>query len=144
MARLNQAIRTLEIAEDTFSDMQPRRLSILTDRLLESIDYEACKKQRNNNFHFLHDQLKHLNNLDLHMLHIAGPMCYPLLIDDAAVREILLANRIYVPTYWPEVSGRAKRGSFDRNLLEKCLPLPCDQRYQKKDMAHIVELVKGI
>jgi hypothetical protein len=133
-----------KIAEQSLCDMQPRRLSLLTDRLLESIDYEACKKQRNNNFNFLHDQLKHLNNLDLHMLHIAGPMCYPLLVDDAAVREILLANRIYIPTYWPEVSGRVKPGSFDRNLLEKCLPLPCDQRYQQEDMARIVELVKGI
>ena len=69
-------------AEETFCDMQPRRLSLLSDHLLSSIDYEACKKQRNANFHFLHDQLSHLNNLNLHMPHIDGPMCYPLLIDE--------------------------------------------------------------
>lgn len=148
LLRLNGAPETgyhdFKIAEQSLCDMQPRGLSLLTDRLLNSIDYEACKNQRNDNFHFLHEQLKNLNNLDLHMLHIAGPMCYPLLVDDAVVREILLANRIYVPTYWPEVSGRVNPGSFDRNLLERCLPLPCDQRYQQEDMARIVELVKGI
>lgn len=131
-------------AEETFCDMPSRRLSILTDRLLTSIDYDACKKQRNTNFHLLHDQLKHLNDLNLDMSRIDGPMCYPLLIDDAIIRERLQANRVFVPTYWPEVGSRVKPGAFDRSLLDKCLPLPCDQRYRQEDMTRIIELVKGI
>ena len=130
-------------AEETFCDMQPRRLSLLTDRLLTSIDYEACKKQRNVNFNFLHDQLNHLNDSNFDMSRIDGPMSYPLLIDDATIREYLLANRVFVPTYWPEVSGRVKSGSFERYLLDKCLPLPCDQRYRQEDMMRIVELVNN-
>lgn len=130
-------------AEETFCDMQPRRLSLLTDRLLTSIDYDACKKQRNANFHFLHDQLNRLNDSNFDMSRIDGPMYYPLLIDDATIRECLLANRVFVPTYWPEVAGRVKSGSFERYLLDKCLPLPCDQRYRQEDMARIIELVKG-
>lgn len=131
-------------AEETFCDLEPRRLSLLTDRLLTSIDYGACKRQRNSNFHVLHDKLKHLNDLNLDVSRIDGPMCYPLLIDDATIRERLLINRVFVPTYWPEVGSRVMPESFDRSLLDKCLPLPCDQRYRQEDMIRIIELVKEI
>jgi len=130
--------------EETFSDMQSRRMSLLTYSLLRSIDYDACKKQRNTNFHFLHDQLKHLNDLNFDLSRIDGPMCYPLLVDDVTIRVRLQDNRVFVPTYWPEVGSRAKPGSFDRRLLDKCLHLPCDQRYRQDDMMRIIELVIGI
>jgi hypothetical protein len=130
--------------EETFSNMQPRRLSLLTERLLRSVDYDACKKQRSTNFQFLNEKLKHLNNLNIDTAHIDGPMCYPLMISDTTVRGRLLTNRVFAPTYWPEVANRAKPDSFEQSLLEKCLPLPCDQRYTQDDMARIVELVKGI
>jgi hypothetical protein len=131
-------------SEETFSDMQSRRLSLLTDRLLGSIDYDACKKQRNTNFHFLHEQLKHLNDFNLDLSRIDGPMCYPLMVDDATIQLRLQDNRVFVPTYWPEVGSRAKLGSFERRLLDKSLPLPCDQRYRQDDMMRIIELVIGI
>lgn len=131
-------------AEETFCDMQPRRMSLLTDRLLMSIDYDACKMQRNTNFHFLHERLSHRNNLNVGISRIDGPMCYPLLVDDVAIRQRLLANRIFVPTYWPEVDSRVQAESFERHLLDKCFPLPCDQRYSQEDMMRITEFLKDI
>lgn len=126
-------------SEETFCDLQPRRLSLLTDRLLKSIDYDACKKQRNANFHFLHYKLKHINNLNFDITSIDGPMSYPLLIDDHTVRDRLLANRIFVPKYWPEAGNRVNYGSAEGELLNKLLPLPCDQRYGQEDMMRIIE-----
>lgn len=130
-------------AEETFCDIQPRRQSLLTDRLLISIDYDACKQQRNANFNYIHDQFNHLNELCFDTSRIDGPMCYPLLIDDATIRERLLANRIFVPIYWTEVGRRVNPSSFERYLLDKCLPIPCDQRYMQEDMMHIIELVNN-
>jgi hypothetical protein len=130
-------------AEESFRAMQPRSLSLLTDRLLSSIDYDACKKQRSINFHFLHEELKHQNKLNLDMSRIDGPMCYPFLIDDATIRPRLQANRVFVSKYWPEVEGRVKLGSVEKKLLDRCLPLPCDQRYRQQDMERIIKLVKG-
>jgi len=130
-------------AEETLCDIKPRRMSLLTDRLLMSIDYNACKMQRSYNFHFLHDQLKYLNGLNLDVSSLDSPMCYPLLIEDTAIRERLLKNRVFVPTYWLEGLGRLKSGAFGRTLLDRCLPLPCDHRYRQEDMTHIIKLVKG-
>lgn len=126
-------------SEETFCDLQPRKLSLLTDQLLKSIDYGACKKQRNANFHFLHNKLKHINDLNFDISSIDGPMSYPLLIDDPTVRDRLLANRIFVPKYWAEVGSRVNYGSAEGKLLNKLLPLPCDQRYGQEDMMRIIE-----
>ena len=131
-------------AEETFYDMQPRRLSLLTNRLLASIDYEACRNQRNINFNILHDQLKFLNDLNLDTSSRDGPLCYPLLIDDSTTRERLRVNRIFVPTYWPEVDERVKLGSLENKLLNCCLALPCDHHYSQEDMMRIVDLVMEV
>jgi len=131
-------------SEETFCDIEPRKMSLLTDRLLTSIDYDSCKMQRNTNFHFLHGQLKYLNNMNFDVSSIDGPMCYPLLLDDVITRERLRVNSVFVPTYWREAYSRMKFGSFGRSLLDKCLPLPCDHRYRQEDMMYIIELVKGM
>lgn len=131
-------------AEETLYDIKPRKMSLLTDRLLTAIDYDACKNKRNTNFLFLHNKLKQLNDLNLVVSHIDGPMCYPMLVDDDTIRDRLLAKSIFVPTYWPEAFGRVELGSFDRRLLEKCLALPCDQRYDQEDMVRIIESLQDI
>ncbi len=141
---LEEGFQDFKDAEETFSDMRPQRLSTLTDRLMLSIDYEACKKQRNINFYFLHDHLKHLNELNLDKSLVDGPMCYPFMINDSTIREHLLSNHIFIPTYWPEVFSRTEPGSYDRQLLDKCLALPCDQRYRQEDMFRIIECIQGI
>jgi hypothetical protein len=129
-------------AEESFNNIKPQRLSLLTDNLLMHVDYETCKKQRNINFHFLHEHLKHLNDLNFDISKVDGPMCYPMLTEDMSVRDRLLSNRIFVPTYWPEVISRAKLGSFNHRLLKKLLPLPCDQRYGHEDMIRIIECLQ--
>ncbi len=128
-------------AEEALSDFHPKRMSQLTTQLLSHIDYDTCKERRNANFLFLHEHLQHLNRLAFS--HIDGPMCYPLVIVDPTARERLLANYIFVPKYWKEVESRVASESFERTLLDNCLPIPCDQRYQPEDMLRIVDIVKG-
>lgn len=131
-------------AEENLCDMQSRRMSSLTDRLLASIDYDACKKQRNSNFNFLHDQLKHMNDLNLDMSRIDGPMCYPLLNDDATIRERLLAKRVFVPTYWPELRNSSTLNQVEQSLVKNIVCLPIDQRYGKIEMTYITDCLREL
>ncbi|AMP00901.1 hypothetical protein CAter282_3083 [Collimonas arenae] len=126
-------------AERTLSDSRPLGMSPLSRRLLDSIDGETVRHRRNSNFQFLHSRLKHLNRLPIEPKNIDGPLCYPLLCSATGVRETLLAKRIFVPSYWPEVAERTVAGSIEQDLLANCLPLPCDQRYDQTELLRVVD-----
>lgn len=126
-------------AEETLADFRPRKMSLLTSRLLSHIDYDACEAQRSDNFSFLHKQLRHINKLPFSQVN--APLCYPLLLENSTIRERLLRNCIYVPTYWREVGMRVAAGTVERHLVDMCLPLPCDHRYRKEDLLRIIDIV---
>ena len=126
--------------EVSLADMEPRRMSQLTSRILASVDFAAVRERRNRNFRYLHGRLAHLNRLALDPARIDGPMCYPLLVDAEGLRAWLISQRIFVATYWPDVVEHAASGSTEERLVRQLLPLPCDQRYDESEMARIVAL----
>jgi hypothetical protein len=130
-------------ADLSLNDIQPRGMSNLTNRMLTSIDYEVIRNKRNANFHLLHEKFEKINELKINTEFINSPMCYPLLINDATIRQRLLANRIFVATYWPSVLERVSADSIEYLLIEKCLPIPCDQRYYYEDFIRIFEFFES-
>lgn len=66
-------------------------------------------------------------------------MVYPLLPKEITnLRQRLIANCIYVATYWPNV---AKAGSLEDILRKKLLPLPIDQRIYSTTITKIFEVI---
>jgi hypothetical protein len=126
-----------KLADISINDIQPRKMSNLTSRILSSIDYESVRKKRNTNFYLLHEKFEPINELKININSINAPMCYPLLINDTTVKKRLLENRIFVATYWPDVRDRVNINSFEYKLMERCLPIPCDQRYSDTDLKQI-------
>lgn len=130
-----------EIAEDTLNNAEPYRMSHLSELLITSIDHDKVRQLRNTNFQYLHMYLKSINKLDLNLLNADGPLCYPLRIDSPKLRESLISKRVFVATYWPEVLKRASVNSIESQLVEECLPIPCDQRYSALEMEKIIKLI---
>lgn len=126
--------------EASLADLEPRRMSQLTARILASVDFASVRERRNRNFRYLHARLGHLNRLALDPARIDGPMCYPLLLEAEGLRAALISQRIFVATYWPDVVEHAGSASAEGRLVRQLLPLPCDQRYDEADMARIVAL----
>src|SRR5439155_13727702 len=120
-------------AEESLCITDPLKMSRLSERMLSAIDYGAIRRRRSDNFRFLHERLGYLNKLELNYSRIDGPLCYPLLIDNPTLRARLLADRVFVATYWPDVRERVAADSFERRLVDGCLPIPCDQRYDSQD-----------
>jgi hypothetical protein len=116
-------------------------MSRLTERLLRGIDYARVKVLRERNFLFLHQLMGRFNRLKLDFFDISGPLAYPFWSEDGSVREKLSAQRIYVPTYWPEVVALPGCGSVERDLVANLLPLPIDQRYELSDMQRLADQV---
>lgn len=125
-------------------DGQPiLEMSALTARLLDSVAYEDIQAIRNRNFEILHESLGDSNHLRL-TGEVAAPLVYPYLVDGAEkLREKLIAHRVFVATYWPNVLSWCAEGSTEAFLTRNVLALPVDQRYADADMRRILEIING-
>lgn len=127
-------------AEASLSDMEPRRMSVLTERLLLSVDTETAKKTRNINFQYLRNILDSSNGLSFPDF-VDGPLCYLYMKDKNILREIFIKRRIFIATYWPDVLSRVDKNSIEEQFVNQCIAIPCDQRYEKKALDRILKLI---
>jgi hypothetical protein len=120
-----------------FASEPIKRMSKLTDNLLHGIDYGFVKERRTANFRLYHEKLKSTNQLDLR--EVEGAFAYPLLIENGVeIRRALQQKKIYIPTLWPNVLEETSETSVEYKMSQNILPLPCDQRYAKEDIASIL------
>lgn len=126
-----------------FADEQIKAMSKLTKNLLRGIDYEAVAKQRQENFAFLHTELKTKNKLDLTIPY--GAFMYPLMVDNGMeIRKKLQQMKIYIPTLWPNVLEECEADTLEYKLAADILPIPVDQRYGIEDMEYLTEVIKNV
>jgi hypothetical protein len=131
-------------SEASLSGQPPRRMSALTERLLNSLDYPAIGARRRANYHYLARQLDGRNQLALDCAAAAVPLCYPLLLapgQAARLRASLLAQRIYTPVYWPELAAQDGLPAGEMRLVQDCLFLPCDQRLDQAELDRMLMAV---
>ena len=150
--RMSHLLKRLENgAESGFADYQKqeeelceqsiKKMSMLTERILKSIDYEMVKQQRRDNYLLLHNSLRETNGLSLEIDN-AIPMVYPYLTEKGdSLRRLLQRQRIYIATYWPNVLKWSTHDSTDYRLASQILPLPIDQRYGEEDIKKIIDIL---
>ena len=120
-------------------------MSKLSKRILSSINYEKVKILRERNFYYIHSFLKSVNQLKFYDRDVNGPFTYPLLIKNGEkVREFLIRNKVYIPTYWKYILDLKGPSVWERYLVRNLLPLPIDQRYGIQDMKQIVNLLEKV
>lgn len=117
-----------------------REMSAITENILRSLKYEEIIAKRESNYQYLEKVLSPLNLLELKMP--IGPFAYPFLVKNGpAARTLLAAQRIYIPTLWPNVVKDPNVGETAREYARNILPLPVDQRYDVEDMQLIVDMM---
>lgn len=117
-------------------------MSNLTRRMLGSIDFDRVRTKRRRNFKTLHAALAISNRLTLPDTDsFACPMVYPFLTDDADLRQRLIANKVFVATYWPDLLSQCNHDSTEYHLARNLLPLPIDQRYGEDEMKTIIKII---
>lgn len=123
-------------------DNQPiRKMSKLSQRIMQSIDYEAAAKKRRENYQMLHEVLEKDNKLVLSLEDDAVPMVYPFLAPIKGLREILIDNKVFVARYWPNVLDWTNEKDIENHLAYQMQPLPIDQRYGREDMERILKII---
>lgn len=119
-----------------------KSMSILTKKLLYSIDFEFAKSRRLGNYEYIANILNGSNVLDLpDMDSFACPLVYPYFSEDSFLRQRLIDNKIFVATYWPNVLRDCNEDSIDYKLAKNIIPIPIDQRYDKSDMDIILSII---
>lgn len=127
-------------SDEAFENTPVREMSLYSETILGAIDYNRVKDIRKDNFNFLHSKFKKINKLEIYTTII--PYCYPLMIENAIeIRRKLIDEKIYVPILWNDALEFLNESDIEYQLIEKILPLPCDQRYTKKDLQRIIEVI---
>lgn len=121
-----------------------RLISVNTKWILDHIDYDKVIARRRENFQYLHKALAEKNQLQLPAFDtFACPMVYPYMVkSDRNIRKLLIDNKIFVATYWPNVLEWCKPQDWEYALAERTVFVPIDQRYGIEEMQCIVEIIK--
>ena len=140
----NGAYKDYLHSEESIDLSHPYRMSIITRTMLKNIDYDVAYKKRAENFNFLKEQLRDINELDLSNSNCV-PMVYPLYFtswnDD--FRQYMVENKIYIPQWWKWVLNDENANTFEHSLSTSLFPLPIDQRYTINDMDYILQVVRN-
>lgn len=118
-----------------------KRMSNITQRMMQGIDYAFVAKQRRENYNQLNKELGSSNSLDLPLEDDAVPMVYPYLTSSVGIREKLIDNKAFVARYWPNVLEWTKNEELENLLAYQMQPLPIDQRYGEEEMNYITHLI---
>lgn len=130
-------------ADESLTGEDMKWMSHSTRRLLATIDFPAVRATRQRNFACLHGLLGPVNLFPLGTELSSGSMVYPFLTDDARLRARLIAHKVFVATYWPNVLEWCAPDEFEHRLALRLLPLPIDQRYGPVEMDHVAKLILG-
>lgn len=128
-------------ADDSLDNLSIRRMSKLTHRIMQSIDYETVAKKRRENYLAMHKALASQNNLKLRLDEETVPMVYPFFAPIKRLSEKLIENKIFVARYWSNVLKWTTKDDVEYLLAYQMQPLPIDQRYGAKDMNCIIDLI---
>lgn len=127
--------------DDALAEQPIMWMSVLTERLLKSIDYQSITRIRRENFQLLETELGKYNKLELNLSNNAVPLVYPFISEDANLKRKLIENKVFVATYWPNVMEWCRKNDWEYQLTQQTCFLPVDQRYGKEDMERIVDLI---
>lgn len=126
-------------SEDSLDNQPIKRMSKLSEVLLCNIDYKEIAAKRCENFDFIHSHLKDKNEINVDLPDGTVPMCYPYLISHNDIRQILVDNKVFIPTYW---EGVTESQQINISQLQRILPLPIDQRNTLDKLSKILYLLE--
>jgi len=116
-------------------------MSMLTRKILTSVDYISIAEKRKKNYAYLNQSLNNRNYLKIQKPSHQVPMTYPFWSDDKRLKEKLKKNRIFCATYWPNVLDWTTRDQLESRLTKEIIHLPIDQRYGETEMNKILDLI---
>lgn len=118
-------------------------MSVITERILNLVNYEEIKNIREKNFFTLHSFLGELNDFPINT-EIGTQMYYPFKCKDRDLKQKLIKEKVYNPTWWIHVVSELGYDSIEAEYALETTLIPVDQRYSLSDMEILSDLVKNL
>jgi hypothetical protein len=150
--RINHLVKRIDISveegyvdylknEIEIDNLTIGRMSNFTERILQSIQYKNIAVKRIKNFNYLHSVLNVKNDLKISQFEKQVPLSYPFLTTNNNLKMKLIENKVYTPSYWPNVKNWIGLDSVEYNYAQNILHLPIDQRLGEIEMNKILNLI---
>lgn len=128
--------------EDKLDNAPVMRMSKLTEKILQNVDYEITKKMRRANYMYYDRILNLENRLCIAIGKRDVPMVYPFSAKEGGkLKRKLIGDRVFVPTYWPNVIRDTPSGNIEIELSNSVINLPVDQRIGKQEVKKVIDLI---
>jgi dTDP-4-amino-4,6-dideoxygalactose transaminase len=120
------------------------RMSDLTKTVLERADGAAISARRQSNARLLAAALEDLALWPTDPIDYA-PLAFPICVADRdGLAQALAEQRIYCAKHWTDLPNDPALFPVAHSLSAHILSLPCDQRYDQRDMVRIVTAIRAL
>ena len=132
-------------SEKRMSNQEIHRMSVLSDKILSSLDYVSIIERRRFNYHLLYSALTAFNKFDFSISENQNvPLIYPFYTSKAGLRQQLILEHVYVPQYWQNVVNKIDAKCLEYSIANNMIALPIDQRYDEKTMNILIEKISNL
>lgn len=138
-----KAYQSRMINEKRIDGSEVKRMSKLTQTILDGIDYISIKKKRKENFLYACELFNERNifNPLQYFDNDTVPMVYPLVIEDDLLLPKLLQAKHFQGHLWSYLLDEVEKDSFEYWISRYIIPITIDQRYGKKGLVKIQEVI---
>ena len=121
-------------------------MSKLTRALMDAEDYSYNRQKRIKNFAYVHQLLEGINQINptRYMDEETVPMVYPLVVEDDGLIQKLFAAKHFQGHWWSYICEEQPKDSFEHWMSRYVIPITIDQRYGKKEMDYLINVIKGL
>jgi len=120
------------------------RMSDLTKTVLERVDGAVISARRQANARYLAAALQDLALWPIDPIDYA-PLAFPICVADRdGLAQALAEQRIYCAKHWADLPNDPALFPGAHSLSVHILSLPCDQRYDERDMDRIVTAIRAL
>lgn len=121
------------------------KMSKLTRTLMDAEDYEYNIRKRKENFAYAHSQLCGINKINptTYMDEDTVPMVYPLVVEDNELLPRLQAAKHFQGHWWSYICEEQPEDSFEHWISRYIIPITIDQRYGRKELDYLVNVIKS-
>ena len=130
------------------SNIAPHKMSQVAYNLMKNENLEFNQQCRFDNYTYLYHNILESDKItkvckDINEVTTA-PLYFTIYVKDRpALQKLLAQDSIYAPVIWPVEDERVLNNDEVKYIYDHILAIPCDQRYDEKDMQSGLDIINN-